>query len=85
MHLHEEIVGRIGQLVATARDRNPKLEVARVWRDALMLCGLGAADAISMAAEADPLRRLLHFAGTEHGLAILLVEEAISRQCRDAA
>lgn len=85
MHLPEEIVSRIGQLIAVARDRHPKLEAARVWRDALMLCGLGAADAIEMAAGTDPVSRLLHFAGAEHGLAILLVEEAISRQCAEAA
>lgn len=85
MSLREEITARIGQLLMAARDQNPAFDLSRAWRDALMQCGIGAAEAIEIAAGADPLARLLHFAGTEHGLAILLVEEAISRQCREAA
>ena len=85
MPVREEIVGRIGRLVASAADRNPAFDLRRLWSDALMLSGIGHAEAEAWAQADDPLAKLLHFAGTDHGLAVLLVEEAISRQRLGAA
>jgi hypothetical protein len=81
------VAQRIRHLIETAHkqcaEAGRPLDLAAVYSNVLVRCGVCREDAIRVASDdsQDPIAAILFFAGDAHNFAILAVEEALAAAC----
>jgi hypothetical protein len=85
------VAHRIRQMIEAARHHSAAsgraLDLAAIYGDVLVRCGVCREDAIHLVADAarDPVETILFYAGEAHNFAILAVEEVLAAAQRPRA